>query len=62
MPISAILVRSTSRQMSSVMNFILSVGGTFVFGYMCSQYAFAYVGLVRENSLELIELSSVNKR
>ncbi|CAB3987256.1 Hypothetical predicted protein [Paramuricea clavata] len=38
-------VRSTSRQLSSVMNFILSVGGTFVFGYMCSQYAFAYVGL-----------------
>ena len=47
--------------MSSVMNFVLSVGGTFVFGYMCSQYAFAYVGLVRENSFELIELSCVNK-
>jgi hypothetical protein len=47
--------------MSSVMNFILSVGGTFVFGYMCSQYAFAYVGLVRENNFKLMELSSINK-
>ena len=38
-------VRSTSRQLSTVMNFIFSVGGTFVFGYVCSQYAFTYIGL-----------------
>ena len=39
----------------------MSVAGTFVFGYVCSQYAFQYVGLVRENSLELTELPSINK-
>ncbi|XP_046859282.1 transmembrane protein 199-like [Xenia sp. Carnegie-2017] len=38
-------VRSTSRQLSSVMNFVLSVGGTFTFGFMCSQYAFTTIGL-----------------
>ena len=38
-------VRSTSRQLSSVINFIFSVAGTFAFGYVCSQYAFTYVGL-----------------
>lgn len=38
-------VRSTSRQLSSVVNFVLSVVGTFVFGYMSSQFAFANIGL-----------------
>ncbi|XP_032235985.2 transmembrane protein 199 [Nematostella vectensis] len=33
-------VRSTSRQVSSIVNFVLSVGAAFMFGFASSQFAF----------------------
>ena len=34
-------IRSTKQQFSSIINFLLSVGATFAFGYVASQYAFS---------------------
>lgn len=41
-----ISVRSGSKQLASILNFLLSVVGTFVFGYIASQYAFPSVAMV----------------
>ncbi|XP_020612591.1 transmembrane protein 199-like isoform X2 [Orbicella faveolata] len=38
-------VRSGSKQLASIINFLLSVVGTFVFGYIASQYAFPSVAV-----------------
>lgn len=34
-------IRSSKKQFSSILNFLLSVAATFAFGYVSSQYAFA---------------------
>ena len=34
-------LRSTKQQFSTIINFLLSVGATFAFGYVSSQYAFS---------------------
>lgn len=34
-------IRTTRQQISTIVNFLLSVGGTFAFGYVSSQYAFS---------------------
>ncbi|XP_031571152.1 transmembrane protein 199-like [Actinia tenebrosa] len=38
-------VKSTSKQLSSVVNFLCTVGATFVFGFVASQYAFPNLAL-----------------
>ena len=48
-----ISVRSGSKQLASIINFLLSVVGTFVFGYIASQYAFPSVAVVMPTCMTL---------
>ena len=41
-----VLVRSTSKELTTIINFLLSIIGTFVFGYFASQYAFPAIEMV----------------
>ena len=41
-----ILVRSGSKQLASIINFLLSIVATFAFGVIASQYAFSSMAVV----------------
>ncbi|KXJ26850.1 transmembrane protein 199 [Exaiptasia diaphana] len=38
-------VRTTSKQLSSIFNFLVSIAAAFVFGFIASQYAFPNLGM-----------------